>query len=402
MLTTKTKMPVIPITELEQSAFCQTDDELESKSLVEELAVGVRWQRIPKIYLGLPPNVLAGRIKAAKKILGQKVVILGHHYQRDEVIQFADYTGDSFKLSQYAASQKDAEYIIFCGVHFMAETADILTNNDQNVILPNMTAGCSMSDMAITDDVLDCWDDLNSIVKDQIITPITYMNSTADIKALCGENDGVVCTSSNAKKTFEWALEKQGKILFLPDQHLGRNTALRMGVTNGEIIVWDPFKSLGGNSVEDIDKSRIILWKGHCSVHTRFTFEQIKKARVKHPDVKVIVHPECTPDVVDNADVYGSTEFIIDEVSNSKPGTSWAIGTEINLVKRLAEENQDKNIFCLDSIVCPCATMYRVHPAYLLWMLESLIDKNPTNVIEVPADTKKNAKKALDLMLSLS
>ena len=344
-MTTKTKMPVIPITELEQSAFCQTDDELESKSLVEELAVGVRWQRIPKIYLGLPPNVLAGRIKAAKKILGQKVVILGHHYQRDEVIQFADYTGDSFKLSQYAASQKDAEYIIFCGVHFMAETADILTNNDQNVILPNMTAGCSMSDMAITDDVLDCWDDLNSIVKDQIITPITYMNSTADIKALCGENDGVVCTSSNAKKTFEWALEKQGKILFLPDQHLGRNTALRMGVTNGEIIVWDPFKSLGGNSVEDIDKSRIILWKGHCSVHTRFTFEQIKKARVKHPDVKVIVHPECTPDVVDNADVYGSTEFIIDEVSNSKPGTSWAIGTEINLVKRLAKENQDKNIF---------------------------------------------------------
>ena len=401
-MTTQTKMPVVPITELEQSAFCQTEEDLESKSLIEEFAVGVKWQRIPKKYLGLSPKLLAGRIQSAKKLLGQKVVILGHHYQRDEVIQFADYTGDSFKLSEYAASQTDAEHIIFCGVHFMAETADILTDNSQNVILPNMTAGCSMADMAITDDVLDCWDDLNSVLKGQIVTPITYMNSTADIKSLCGENDGVVCTSSNAKKTFGWALKKQGKILFLPDQHLGRNTASRMGVSNDEMIVWDPFKPLGGNSEEDINKSKIILWKGHCSVHTRFTLKQINSARDKHNDVKVIVHPECTPDVVDNADLYGSTEFIINEVVNAKPGSTWAIGTEINLVNRLAKENQDKNIFCLDSIVCPCATMYRIHPAYLLWMLENLVENNPTNVVKVASKTKENARKALDLMLSLS
>ena len=401
-MTTQTKMPVVPITELEQSAFCQTEEDLESKSLIEEFAVGVKWQRIPKKYLGLSPKLLAGRIQSAKKLLGQKVVILGLHYQRDELIQFADYTGDSFKLSEYAASQTDAEHIIFCGVHFMAETADILTDNSQNVILPNMTAGCSMADMAITDDVLDCWDDLNSVLKRQIVTPITYMNSTADIKSLCGENDGVVCTSSNAKKTFEWALKKQGKILFLPDQHLGRNTASRMGVSNDEMIVWDPFKPLGGNSEEDINKSKIILWKGHCSVHTRFTLKQINSARDKHNDVKVIVHPECTPDVVDNADLYGSTEFIINEVVNAKPGSTWAIGTEINLVNRLAKENQDKNIFCLDSIVCPCATMYRIHPAYLLWMLENLVENNPTNVVKVAPKTKENARKALDLMLSLS
>lgn len=395
-------MPLVPITELEQSAFCQTDEELKSKSLVEELAVSVRWQRIPKKYLGVSPTLLTEKIRNAKRLLGRKVVILAHHYQRDEVIQFADYTGDSFKLSQYAASQKEAEFIMFCGVHFMAETADILTSDDQNVILPNMTAGCSMSDMAITDDVLDCWDDLNDIVTNQLITPITYMNSTADIKSLCGKNNGVVCTSSNAKNTFEWALEKQSKILFLPDQHLGRNTASRMGISDKEMILWDPFKSLGGNSVEDIEKSKIILWKGHCSVHTRFTVDQIKNARKKHPDVKVIVHPECTSDVVDAADIDGSTESIINEIRNSSPGSTWAIGTEINLVKRLANENQDKNIFCLDSIVCPCATMYRIHPAYLLWMLDSLISESPVNVIEVDPNKKKYAKKALDLMLSLS
>ena len=401
-MTSITKMPLVPITELEQSAFCQTDEELKSKSLVEELAVSVRWQRIPKKYLGVSPTLLTEKIRNAKRLLGRKVVILGHHYQRDEVIQFADYTGDSFKLSQYAASQKEAEFIMFCGVHFMAETADILTSDDQNVILPNMTAGCSMSDMAITDDVLDCWDDLNDIVTNQLITPITYMNSTADIKSLCGKNNGVVCTSSNAKNTFEWALEKQGKILFLPDQHLGRNTASRMGISDEEMILWDPFKSLGGNSVEDIEKSKIILWKGHCSVHTRFTVDQIKNARKKHPDVKVIVHPECTSDVVDAADIDGSTESIINEVRNSSPGSTWAIGTEINLVKRLANENQDKNVFCLDSIVCPCATMYRIHPAYLLWMLDSLISESPVNVIEVDPNKKEYAKKALDLMLSLS
>ena len=222
------------------------------------------------------------------------------------------------------------------------------------------------------------------------------------LRSLCGKNNGVVCTSSNAKNTFEWALEKQGKILFLPDQHLGRNTASRMGISDEEMILWDPFKSLGGNSVEDIEKSKIILWKGHCSVHTRFTVDQIKNARKKHPDVKVIVHPECTSDVVDAADIDGSTESIINEVRNSSPGSTWAIGTEINLVKRLANENQDKNVFCLDSIVCPCATMYRIHPAYLLWMLDSLISESPVNVIEVDPNKKEYAKKALDLMLSLS
>ena len=252
-----------------------------------------------------------------------------------------------------------------------------------------------------TDDVLDCWDDLNSIVKKQIITPITYMNSTADIKALCGENDGVVCTSSNAKNTFEWALKKQGKILFLPDQHLGRNTALRMGISNDEMIVWDPFKSLGGNSVEDIDKAKIILWKGHCSVHTRFTFEQIKRARNKHQDVKVIVHPECTMEVVDSADSNGSTEFIKKTIEDASPGTKWAVGTEISMVNRIARENSDKTVFCLDSVVCPCSTMYRTHPAYLSWVLDCLVDGAVVNEISVPSETKYYAKIALERMLSI-
>ena len=397
---TKTKMPVVPITELEQSAFCQTDDELQSKSLVEELAVAVKWQRIPKKYLGLSPNVIGERIKVAKKLLGQKVVVLGHHYQRDEVIQFADYTGDSFKLSQYAASQKNVEYIIFCGVHFMAETADILTNNDQDVILPNMTAGCSMSDMAITDDVLDCWDDLNSIVKNQIITPITYMNSTADIKALCGENDGVVCTSSNAKKTFEWALEKQGKILFLPDQHLGRNTGLKLGVSLDEMVVWNPFKPLGGLTEEEILHAKVILWQGHCSVHTRFSVKQIEEARHRYPDVNVVVHPECLIEVVQAADMDGSTEYIIKVVNESPSGSVWAIGTEISLVKRIAYENPDKTVFCLDSVVCPCSTMYRIHPAYLSWVLDGLKEGVVVNQISVDPEEKAEAAVALDRMLN--
>mgnify|MGYP001197448273 FL=1 len=399
MLSDKIK---IPISELEQSAFCRNDEDINSKTLEEEFNAGVRWQKLPISYMRTTPEDLEANILSARKKLGDRVVVLGHHYQRDEVIKFADLKGDSFKLSQYAAEQKNAEYIIFCGVHFMAETADILSSDEQKVILPNLTAGCSMADMAQTDDVLDCWDDLMEIMNVDDITPMAYMNSTADIKSLCGENGGVICTSSNAKQIFDWAYKQRDKILFLPDQHLGRNTAVNMGIDLSEIIVWDPFKPLGGNTKEEIVNSKLILWKGHCSVHTRFSTAQIDKAREEDPDINIIVHPECTLDVVQSADYYGSTEYIKKIIDEAEPGTSWAIGTEISMVNRLSEENPDKKIFCLDSIVCPCSTMYRIHPAYLSWVLDGLLENKVINQIKVPDNVKKYSKISLNRMLELN
>ena len=397
----KIDSPTIPITEIEQSAFCQTDDNLKSKSLEDEFGAGVRWQKLPISYMRTSPDDLEKNIREARAALGSKVVILGHHYQRDEVIQFADMRGDSFKLSQYAAEQNEAEFIIFCGVHFMAETADILSTSEQKVILPNLTAGCSMADMAQTDDVLDCWDDLTDIMGSNQIVPITYMNSTADIKSLCGENDGIVCTSSNAAATFEWAYAKGEKVLFLPDQHLGRNTGLKMGIKLDEMIVWNPFKPLGGNSEKEIEESKLILWQGHCSVHTRFTVEQIAQARTAHPDVHVVVHPECTNEVVTAADSNGSTEYIKKLISEAPAGTSWAVGTEISLVNRIAAENPDKTVFCLDTVVCPCSTMYRIHPAYVSWVLDGLLEGQVVNQITVDDKTRKFSRIALERMLSV-
>jgi len=392
----------IPITEIEQSAFCQTDDDLNSKTLEEEFGAGVRWQKLPISYMRTSPEQLEENISTARKKLGNRVVILGHHYQRDEVIKFSDKRGDSFKLSQYAADQERAEYIIFCGVHFMAETADILSSDNQKVILPNLTAGCSMADMAQTDDVLDCWDDLQNVIQNETVIPITYMNSTADIKSLCGKNDGIVCTSSNADKAFEWAYAKGDKVLFLPDQHLGRNTAVKMGISLDEMILWNPFKPMGGNSEESVKKAKLILWQGHCSVHTRFTVSQIEEARVKYNDVNVVVHPECTLDVVNAADSVGSTEHIKTVIEQSAPGTIWAVGTEISLVNRIRDENPDKTVFCLDSVVCPCSTMYRIHPAYLSWVLDGINEGVTVNQIMVDEDTKKYSKVALERMLSLT
>ena len=280
-------------------------------------------------------------------------------------------------------------------------TADILTDSDVSVILPNLMAGCSMADMAKIDDVKECWDELTEIYGNEKIIPITYMNSTAAIKSLCGENEGIVCTSSNATKVFEWAFERGQRVLFLPDQHLGRNTGLKLGVPADEMVVWSPFKGSGGNSLEKLQKAKVVLWEGHCSVHTRFNITQINNARDKFQDVTVLVHPECTNEVINAADLNGSTEFIIDTVNNSKPGSTFAIGTEINLVNRLANNNPDKQIFCLDSMVCPCATMYRVHPAYLCWVLDSIIEGNPTNIINVDEKTSNFAKLSVNRMLEI-
>ena len=390
----------VPITEIEQSAFCRTD-ELSVKPLEEEIKAPVRWQPIPKQYLKLDGIELHNRIIEAKNKLGNRATILGHHYQRDEVIRYADATGDSFKLSQFSATQESSEFFIFCGVHFMAETADILSNDRQKVILPNLTAGCSMADMADIDDVLDCWDDLTDILGADVVVPITYMNSTASIKALCGRNGGIVCTSSNAVDAFEWAFSKFSKVLFLPDQHLGRNTGVKMGIPVEDMLVWNPNKQLGGHTEESLRKAKVILWQGHCSVHTRFKLNQVKMARQKYSDIKILVHPECTLEVVDAADMVGSTEYIIKAVSNAPSGSVWGIGTEISLVNRLAQENPDKTVFCLDSVVCPCSTMYRIHPAYLAWVLDQLCNDTVVNQITVEPKMKIQAKRSLDRMLAL-
>ena len=392
----------IPITELEHAAFCKPEDELPAKSLAEEMAVNVRWQSIPSDYLHLSAEELDQRIHQARQRLGSSVTVLGHHYQREEVIKYADFQGDSFLLSKEAANQTEADYIIFCGVHFMAETACILCAPHQKVILPNITAGCSMADMAPMEAVDDAWDDLQEVLgNDGGIAPITYMNSIAGIKALCGRNGGAVCTSSNATAVVEWAFQNSQRVLFLPDQHLGRNTGIKLGISPNDMVVWNPFKPLGGNTPQQLRDAKMVLWQGHCSVHTRFNVSQIRAARERYPDVTVLVHPECTMETVQAADMNGSTEVIRKAINEAAPGTVWAVGTEISLVNRLALNNPDKTVFCLDPVTCPCSTMYRIHPAYLLWVLDGLAKGQVINQVTVPEQIREDSKIALNRMLAL-
>ena len=399
---TKAKQPFVPLTEIEHAAFCRTEDELKAKSLSEELKVNVRWQRIPTEYLHFSAEELDQRIYDARKKLGQTVTILGHHYQREEVIKYADYQGDSFKLSQDAAAHPESDYIIFCGVHFMAETACILCAPNQKVILPNITAGCSMADMAPIDDVLDAWEDLSEVFDGHgSMVPVSYMNTIAGLKALCGRHGGIVCTSSNAAAAMRWSYEQADRVLFLPDQHLGRNTGLKLGLSLDDMVLWNPFKPLGGNTPEKLRKAKLVLWQGHCSVHTRFTVKQIESARARYPNVKVIAHPECVREVVEAADMNGSTELILKTINESPPGSVWAVGTEISLVKRLAKLNPDKTVFCLDPVVCPCSTMYRIHPAYLLWVLEGLLEGVVVNQVTVDEETQRYSRIALERMLQV-
>ena len=351
-------------------------------------------------YLLVPDNTLDERISAAKAKLGKDVVILGHHYQRDEVVKFADFRGDSLKLSQQAA-EVDAKYVIFCGVHFMAESADILRRGSQVVVLPDLSAGCSMADMADIGQVEACWNELSGVTDTKKIIPVTYMNSTAAIKSFTGEYGGSVCTSSNASAVMKWAFERGEKVLFLPDEHLGRNTGYRMGIPLDEMIVWDPYEELGGNSTEAIAKARVILWKGYCSVHQRFTAEQVARVRRQHPGIRVIVHPECRFEVAQAADEIGSTEGIIRAIKAAKPGTKWAVGTEIHMVNRLSKELTDRQVMSLDSSVCVCTTMFRITPVHLLWALENLGAGKIVNQISVDERTRHFARAALDRMLSL-
>jgi quinolinate synthase len=345
---------------------------------------------------------LVERAKAARSALGSKAMVLGHHYQRDEVIAFADIRGDSFKLAQAAADNSDAEFIFFCGVHFMAESADILTTPNQKVILPDLSAGCSMADMATAAQVNECWQVLGKLGVAAKTIPITYMNSSAAIKAFTGKNNGAVCTSSNAARAMKWAFENGEKILFLPDQHLGRNTAvLSLGLTLDDCVLWNPWKPNGGLTDDQIKNSKVILWRGHCSVHGRFSIQNINDIRQQVPGIKVLVHPECQHEVVSNADVVGSTEMIIKTVKESAPGSKWAIGTELNLVSRLANENLDKQVLFLDKTVCYCSTMNRIDLPHLVWAMESLVGGRLVNQIKVEAEIAKYAKVALERMLAL-
>jgi quinolinate synthase len=345
---------------------------------------------------------LVERAKAARSALGSKAMVLGHHYQRDEVIAFADIRGDSFKLAQAAADNSDAEFIFFCGVHFMAESADILTTPNQKVILPDLSAGCSMADMATASQVNDCWQVLSKLGLAAKTIPITYMNSSAAIKAFTGKNNGAVCTSSNAARAMKWAFENGEKILFLPDQHLGRNTAvLSLGLTLDDCVLWNPWKPNGGLTDDQIKNSKVILWRGHCSVHGRFSIQNINDIRQQVPGIKVLVHPECQHEVVSNADVVGSTEMIIKTVKESAPGSKWALGTELNLVSRLANENLDKQVLFLDKTVCYCSTMNRIDLPHLVWAMESLVGGRLVNQIKVEAEIAKYAKVALERMLAL-
>ena len=377
------------------STFLPVLNEVEKKSIHER-------QPLPEAYLGLPDDEMALRITAAKAALGDRLVILGHHYQRDEVIRFADYTGDSFKLANAIANHPGADYIVFCGVHFMAESADILALPHQRVILPDLAAGCSMADMAPADQLEICWQELTQLGMADRVTPITYINSAAAIKSLVGENGGTVCTSSNAAATLKWGWQQREKILFLPDQHLGRNTAFKMGVPLDQMVVWDPHQAFGGLTRDELAAAKLILWKGHCSVHVRFTAKQIEKVRAEHPGIKVIVHPEVPFDVLQAADDSGSTEYILKQVREGAPGSTWAVGTEVHLVHRLAEEvAPGKTVVSLDQFGCLCSTMFRVSPNHLLWVLDSLVDGDVVNEIVVPEEQKKWAKIALDRMLSI-
>ena len=362
---------------------------------------------LPKEYRDASPEELDLRIRAAKHNLGERVVILGHFYQRDEVVRYADFVGDSFQLAQATKTRAAAEAIVFCGVHFMAETADMLSGPEQAVILPNLAAGCSMADMADLDSVAACWEQLEEVfgtAPDAAgrtpVIPVTYMNSSAALKGFCGEHGGIVCTSSNASTVLQWAFDRGQRVLFFPDQHLGRNTAKAMGIPLEQMPMWNPRKSLGGNAPEVLRDAKVILWHGFCSVHKRFSVAQIDHARQLHPGVRVIVHPECPMEVVDAADESGSTDYIRKAVEAAAPGSVIAIGTEINLVQRLAADHPDKKIFCLDPVVCPCSTMYRIHPGYLAWVLESIERGEHPNQIRVPESIAVPARVALERMLA--
>jgi quinolinate synthase len=366
-------------------------------------------QPLPEKYLGLSDAEMETRIAAARATLGDRLVILGHHYQRDEVIRFADYTGDSFKLARQIASRPEADYIVFCGVHFMAESADVLCAPHQQVILPDLAAGCSMADMAEPEQLETCWEELvqMGVVLRQSsgqasVVPVTYINSAASIKSFVGERGGTVCTSSNAMATLKWAFARGEKILFLPDQHLGRNTAYKMGIPLDQMVVWDPNEIFGGLDPEDVKRARMILWKGHCSVHVRFTVKQIEALRKQHPGIRVIVHPEVPWEVVQAADDNGSTEYIIKTVKESPAGSVWAVGTEVHLVNRLANEvAPDRTVLSLDQFGCLCSTMFRVSPNHLLWILEELVEGRVHNRVTVSDEQKHWNRVALDRMLSI-
>ncbi len=363
---------------------------------------------LPREYREASREELDLRIKAAKATLGEKLVVLGHFYQRDEVVKYADFVGDSFQLAQAAKTRPNAEAIVFCGVHFMAETAEMLSKPEQAVVLPNLAAGCSMADMADLDSVMDCWEQLEDLLGTepdaqgrQPVIPVTYMNSSAALKGFCGERGGIVCTSSNASAVLQWAFERGQRVLFFPDQHLGRNTGKAMGIPLEQMPMWNPNKDLGGNEAQTLRDARVLLWHGFCSVHKRFTVEQIAHARQRYPGVQVIVHPECPMEVVDAADAAGSTDFITKAIAAATEPTVFAIGTEINLVQRLANQYPQHTIFCLDSIVCPCSTMYRIHPGYLAWVLEALVRGEVLNRITVPEHVAVPARVALERMLSV-
>jgi quinolinate synthase len=358
-------------------------------------------QALPEKYLGLSNDEMDARIAAARQKLGTRLLILGHHYQRDEVIKFADATGDSFRLARQVAAHPDADYIVFCGVHFMAESADVLAAPHQQVILPDLAAGCSMADMVAPDQLENCWEELTQMGVTGVV-PVTYINSAASIKAFVGERGGTVCTSSNAAATLKWAFARGEKVLFLPDQHLGRNTAYKMGIPLDEMVLWDPNEIYGGLDPEQVANAKMILWKGHCSVHVRFSVAQIQAIRNQHPGVRVIVHPEVPWEVVQAADDSGSTEYIIKTVTNSPKGSVWAVGTEVHLVNRLANELAPaRTVFSLDSFGCLCSTMFRVSPNHLLWILEELVEGRVHNRVVVPDEQKYWTKVALDRMLSI-
>lgn len=363
-------------------------------------------------YKSLENDELARRINAVRASLGSRLLILGHHYQQDEVIALCDLRGDSYQLSQMAASSSDCRYIAFCGVHFMAETADILANRPDKlaerdgdrvtVVLPDMAAGCSMADMAAIDQVEAAWDDLGEVLDTDDITPVTYINSAASLKAFCGKHGGIVCTSSNAAAVLEWSFKRTSRVLFFPDQHLGRNTSLKMGLTNDQMPVWNPHDDdFGGNTEQALQASKVILWQGHCSVHQMFRPEHVHQLRQKSPDIKILVHPECPQEVNDIADLSGSTGYIIKQVEAAPAGTKWAIGTELHLVNRLKAEHPDQEIQFLSPVICMCATMYRIDLAHLCWSLENIAAGTPINVIDVDEETAKWSLIALERMLEV-
>lgn len=374
---------------LKMSAILEVEDKANAPALED--------------YFGMSEAELYERIETARRELGSRLIILGHHYQRDDVICHADYTGDSFKLSKLAASRPEAEFVVFCGVHFMAESADILKPNDQKVILPDLGAGCSMADMATAEQVEDAWEQLRGvgILDESKVVPVTYMNSSAAIKAFCGEHEGVVCTSSNAVPLFDKYLKEADKLFFFPDQHLGRNTGVKFGIPLEEMVLWDPNKELGGNTPEQLRGARLILWKGHCSVHGRFRPWHVDQVRKEVPGINVLVHPECEREVVEKSDLNGSTEFIIKAIEEAPAGSAWAVGTEVNLVNRLIKQHPDKHIRLLAPDLCMCATMYRIAPQNLAWVLESLVAGRVVNRITVPEETALWARVALDRMLEI-